>query len=254
MNFAIIIPARYASSRFPGKPLAMLGGRPVIGHVIEALRPLGLTTIVATDDARIYRAVRECGGVPVMTRADHRCGTDRVREAADTLIAPRPDIIINVQGDEPFIHPDQVRALMEIFQKYPDTDIATLVRPLPSDTSYETLSDPALVKAVLADDGGALYFSRFPIPYQRGVDPQHWAEHHTYLAHVGIYAYRREVLQRITELPPSPLETSESLEQLRWLQAGLHIRAAFTTRATIGIDTPADLAAAEIFLKQNRPE
>lgn len=252
MNFAIIVPARYASSRFPGKPLALLGGKPVIVHVVDALRPLGIPVIVATDDSHIFDAVTTSGAEAVMTRADHRCGTDRVNEAAAALPAD-VDVIINVQGDEPFIRPEQVRALMDVFRQYPDTEIATLVRPLPSSTNYAELADPALVKAVAGADGTALYFSRFPIPYQRGVAPEQWASRHTYLAHVGIYAYRRAVLGRITSIPPSPLEQAESLEQLRWLQAGLKVRTAPTQVQTIGIDTPSDLEAAERFLQEKRP-
>ena len=251
MKFAVIIPARWASSRFPGKPLAKLGGVEVINRVVARVRQAGLNSLVATDDERIFQCVTNAGGTAIMTRADHVCGTDRVREAAEALPADI-DVIINVQGDEPFIHPDQLQALMQVFENHPDTDIATLIRPLPSDTPYSTLSDPALVKAVITDDGRALYFSRFPIPYQRGIDPEQWAERHTYFAHIGIYAYRAEVLRRITDMPVSPLEKSESLEQLRWLQAGLTIRTAMSRHVGVGIDTPKDLAAAEALLaKQN---
>lgn len=249
MKFAAIIPARYASSRFPGKPLAKLGGKAVINRVVERVQSAGVPALVATDDERILQAVREAGGRAVMTRADHVCGTDRVREAADHLPAD-VDVIINVQGDEPFIHPEQLRALMDLFERYPDTDIATLVRPLPADTPWSRLSDPALVKAVTGDEGQALYFSRFPVPYQRGVPEAEWASRHRYLAHIGVYAYRAEALRRITQLPPSPLEKAESLEQLRWLQAGLRIRTAESEHVTIGIDTPADLADAEAFLER----
>lgn len=247
MNCTVIIPARYASSRFPGKPLAMLGGKPVIVRVVEQVEKAGFPAIVATDDERIAEAVRAAGGQVCMTRADHTCGTDRVREVVDKL-ALTSDVIINVQGDEPFIQPGQIQALAEIFERYPETDIATLVRPLPPDTPYAALSDPALVKAVVAEDGKALYFSRFPIPYQRGIEPEEWSSRHTYLGHVGIYAYRTEVLKRITSMPSGALEKCESLEQLRWLEAGLTIRTAPTLVSTIGIDTPADLAAAEAYL------
>lgn len=248
MKFAVIIPARYGSSRFPGKPLARLGGKEVINHVVDRVRQAGLPALVATDDERIRQAVVAAGGNAVMTRADHLCGTDRVREAADSLPADI-DVIVNVQGDEPFVHPDQLRALCSLFEKYPDTDIATLVRPLPSDTPYSRLADPVLVKAVVGEDSSALYFSRFPIPYQRNVPVEEWASRHRYLAHIGIYAYRADVLRRITSMPPSPLETSESLEQLRWLQAGLRIRTAESSHRTVGIDTPEDLVEAEAFLK-----
>lgn len=251
MKYSVIIPARYASSRFPGKPLAILGGKAVINRVVEQVEKTGLPALVATDDQRIMECVQSAGGRAVMTRADHRCGTDRVREAAATL-ASDVDVIINVQGDEPFICPEQLTALCRVFEKYPDTDIATLVRPLPADTTYAEISDPALVKAVVGDEGQALYFSRFPIPYQRGVEPEQWGTRHTYFAHIGVYAYRTEALRRITELPLAPLEQAESLEQLRWLSAGLRIRTAATAIHTIGIDTPADLAAAEAFLSREQ--
>lgn len=250
MKFAAIIPARYASSRFPGKPLALLGGKAVINRVVERVRAAGIPAIVATDDERILRTVRDAGGQAVMTRADHMCGTDRVREAADSL-SPDIDVIINVQGDEPFIHPDQLNALCALFERYPDTDIATLVRPLPPDTPYSRLADQALVKAVTGTDGQALYFSRFPVPFQRGVPEDEWAARHRYLAHIGIYAYRIDVLRRITGLPASSLEQAESLEQLRWLQAGMRIRTAESEHPTIGIDTPMDLAEAEVFLRHS---
>lgn len=248
MKFAAIIPARYNSSRFPGKPLAMLGGREVINRVNDRVREAGLPTIVATDDTRILQCVKAAGGEAVMTRPDHVCGTDRVCEAADSLPSDI-DVIINVQGDEPFIRPEQLRALMAVFEEHADTDIATLVRPLPPETTYDELADPALVKAVVANDGKALYFSRFPVPYIRGAEPRLWPSLHRYFAHIGVYAYRTEVLRRITELPVSPLEKAESLEQLRWLQAGLVIRTAQTTICGIGIDTPDDLAHAEALLK-----
>ncbi|MCM1319513.1 MAG: 3-deoxy-manno-octulosonate cytidylyltransferase [Muribaculaceae bacterium] len=248
MKFAVIIPARWASSRFPGKPLAKLGGVEVINRVVSRVRQAGLEGLVATDDERIMQCVRQAGGKAVMTRADHVCGTDRVHEAADSLPSD-VDVIINVQGDEPFIHPEQLKALMQIFEQYPDTDIATLIRPLASDTPYDKLADPSLVKAVIADDGRALYFSRFPLPYQRGVEPEYWASKHTYFVHIGIYAYRLEVLGQITQLPVSPLEKAESLEQLRWLQAGLTIRTAQTDICGVGIDTPTDLANAEALLR-----
>lgn len=247
MKATVIIPARYASSRFPGKPLALLGGTPLIVRVLEQVSKTGLQAFVATDDDRIFRCVAEAGGFPVMTRPDHACGTDRVREAAEKC-APDADIIVNLQGDEPFIRPDQVQALVDIFNRHPDTDIATLVRPLPPDTTGDILSDPALVKAVVGDDGEALYFSRFPVPYLRGLPVERWAASHTYFAHIGIYAYRMSALRAVTEMAPSSLEKAESLEQLRWLQAGMRIRTASTQWATIGIDTPQDLAAAELHI------
>lgn len=251
MKFAVVIPARWASSRFPGKPLAKLGGVEVINRVVEKVRLCGIEPVVATDDERILCCVRDAGGRAVMTRADHICGTDRVREASLSL-PDDVDVIINVQGDEPFIQPEQIHALQQIFRQYPDTDIATLVRPLAADTPIETLEDPSLVKAVIAEGGRALYFSRFPIPYQRGVDRALWPQRHTYFAHIGIYAYRKDVLTRITQMPASSLEQAESLEQLRWLQNGLTIRTAQTQLCGIGIDTPQDLQRAEEILKNDK--
>ena len=249
MKFTAIIPARYASTRFPGKPLALLGGREVINHVVDRVRSAGLQVIVATDDQRIFDCVERAGGNAVMTRSDHLCGTDRVREAAD-MLPPDVDVIINVQGDEPFIHPEQLRALMQVFERYPDTEIATLVRPIPRSTPYEELADPSLVKVVVDNEGKALYFSRFPIPYLRGVEPHLWSDRHQYLAHVGVYAYSKTTLHRITQMSADKLERAESLEQLRWLQAGIEIRTAYTSITGIGIDTPQDLAKAEAYLQK----
>lgn len=248
MKFLAIIPARYGSSRFPGKPLARLGDREVINHVWMRVEEAGVPAVVATDDERILRCVEQAGGRAVMTRADHRCGTDRLVEAVQTL-ATDADVIINVQGDEPFIHPDQIRALCDIFRSAPDTRIATLARPFPSDAPVERLIDPNLVKVVCSSHGEALYFSRSPIPFLRGVSQQEWPARHNYLTHIGIYAYTRETLLTLPTLPPSPLEQAESLEQLRWLQAGLRIRVAESSHPTIGIDTPEDLEAARKFLE-----
>lgn len=247
MKTVLIIPARYASSRFPGKPLALLGGKPVITRVLERASETGIDAYVATDDDRIYQCVEQAGGRAVMTDPNHACGTDRVREAME-ICAPDADLIVNIQGDEPFIRAEQITALVDMFSEYPDTDIATLVRPLPSDTPYAALADPSLVKVVTGDGGLALYFSRSPIPYFRSLPPEQWTSAHRYLAHIGIYAYRASVLRRITSMPPSRLECAESLEQLRWLQAGLRIRVAQTRWSTVGIDTPQDLEAAEACL------
>lgn len=227
--------------------MAMLGGKPVIARVLERVAQSGLDAVVATDDARILECVHAHGGQAVMTRSDHKCGTDRIREAMEA-VCPQTDVVINVQGDEPFIHPEQILSLLELFEKYPDTQIATLVRPLPSDTPYERLSDPALVKAIMGAENRAIYFSRFPVPYMRGVPEEQWASKHKYLAHIGIYAYRGDVLRQVTEMPASSLEQAESLEQLRWLQAGYTIRMAISEHETIGIDTPQDLARAEEYL------
>lgn len=246
MEFIGIIPARYASTRFPGKPLAMLGGKRVIERVYEQAAQALNTVVVATDDDRIIRAVHAFGGNAVLTRADHHSGTDRSNEAYHTF-GHTADVIINIQGDEPFIQPAQIRALMSCFDNN-CTDIATLIKPYDPETPYAVLADPNTVKCVTAPDGRALYFSRSVIPYLRGEEPDQWAGLRTYYKHIGIYAYRAEVLERITGLERTPLERTESLEQLRWLENGLTIRTAVTDIETIGIDTPADLAEAEKFL------
>jgi len=249
MKFLSVIPARYASTRFPGKPLAKLGDTEVVNHVWRRVEQAGIEAVVATDDERIARCVERAGGRAVMTRSDHRCGTDRIVEAVLTL-ATDADVIINVQGDEPFIHPSQIRSLMSIFEADPTTPIATLVRPFPADAPVARLLDPNLVKVVTSTDDHALYFSRAAIPHLRGVEPALWPSCHRYLTHMGVYAYRRDLLLTLPGLPPSPLEQAESLEQLRWLQAGLRIAVAETARPTVGIDTPADLEQARRLLRE----
>ena len=212
----------------------------MIQRVYERVSGVLDDVAVATDDNRIAAAVGAFGGRVVMTSAEHRSGTDRVREAAD-ILATDADVVINIQGDEPFIAPSQIEALKACF----DTDPAL---------GFDALFDPNLVKVVMGDKGNALYFSRSIIPYVRSTDWQHWLEKQTFYTHVGIYAYRREVLRAIASLPQSPLELAESLEQLRWLSAGYTIRMAVTNEPTIGIDTPADLEAAVEYLKQHPQE
>lgn len=240
MKFIAIIPARYASTRFPGKPLAMLGDKPVVQWVYERAAQVFDTVLVATDDTRILDAVHAFGGAAVMTSPDHRSGTDRVREAY-RLSGSDADVIVNIQGDEPFVDPEQLRALAGCFDD-PATDIATLVRPFRG--NYEELADPNKVKAVLTDGGFAMYFSRSVIPYVRGSEQAEWPALAPYYVHIGLYGYRSDVLERVASMPPSALERAESLEQLRWLQAGLRIRAAESDITTVGIDTPADLEEA----------
>lgn len=237
-----IIPARYQSSRFPGKPLARLGDMTMIERVTRQASKALNRVIVATDDERIYDEVRRFGGEVVMTSPDHRSGTDRVAEAYRKSGADA-DVIVNIQGDEPFVEPQQISQLTSLFDD-PTTDIATLVRPFDAARGFEALFDPNLVKVVTAGNGYALYFSRSVIPYVRGVEWKQWLDKSRYLTHVGMYAYRPAVLGEIVRLPQSPLEISESLEQLRWLQAGYRIATAETTFDNIGIDTPADLEAA----------
>lgn len=251
MKFAAIIPARYASTRFPGKPLAMLGGKPIIQRVYERVSSCVAETYVATDDERIYNTVEKFGGKAIMTRTDHKSGTDRCWEAVSKLGAERFDVIINVQGDEPFIHTQQIEALRDCFNA-PATQIATLVKPFGHDAPIEAVENPNSPKVVVSPDGRALYFSRSIIPYLRNRDKAEWMKHHTYYKHIGIYAYRTTVLKEITMLQPSPLELAESLEQLRWLENGYQIQVGITDIETIGIDTPEDLARAEEELNKEK--
>lgn len=247
MKFLAIIPARYASTRFPAKPLAMLGGKPVIQHVYERVSKV-LDAVVATDDERIYDAVRAFGGCVVMTSTEHRTGTDRCLEAYKNFGA-EADVVINVQGDEPFIAEEQIRGLMQCFDNE-GTDIATLIKPFPTDTKFEVMANPNTPKVIVNPQGQAVYFSRSVIPYLRGKEVDEWASLRTYYKHIGIYAYRIEVLKQVTQMAQTPLELAESLEQLRWLENGLTIQTAVTNIETIGIDTPEDLAEAERYLEQ----
>ena len=225
MKFLAIIPARYASTRFPAKPLALLGGKPVIQHVYERVSNV-LDAIVATDDERIFEAVTQFGGRVVMTSTEHRTGTDRCLEAYNNF-GIEADVVINVQGDEPFIAEDQIRALMQCFDN-PQTDIATLIKPFPSSASFDTIANPNTPKVITNPQGQAVYFSRSVIPYLRGKDKDDWTSLHTYYKHIGIYAYRVDILRRITQMSQTPLELAESLEQLRWLENGLTIQTAIT--------------------------
>lgn len=248
MKFIAIIPARYASTRFPAKPLAMLGGKPIIQRVYERVSSVIDNTVVATDDERIKSAVEAFGGRVVMTSTHHRSGTDRCFEAF-TIAGADSDVVINVQGDEPFIDPSQLRSLMACFDD-PTTDIATLVKPFTPEMGIEALRNPNSPKVVVGANHQALYFSRSVIPYLRGIDEAEWLNHHTFYKHIGLYAYRADVLRQISAMAPGRLEQAESLEQLRWLEAGLAIKVGETNIETIGIDTPEDLARAEAFLAQ----
>lgn len=251
-RFIVIIPARYGSSRFPGKPLAKIAGEEMIVRVCRRAAETGVDIAVATDDERIRECVEKAGFTAVMTSPDHKSGTDRVYEAFCKLGRPA-EVVINVQGDEPFIAPAQIEALMRCFDD-PETRLATLVREFDPALGFEALFDPNLVKVVTADNGDALYFSRSIIPYIRGEKWQEWLENHKFHTHVGIYAYRSDALGEITTLQRSRLEIAESLEQLRWLENGYKIRTALTGEPTIGIDSPADLEAAERWLASQRDE
>ena len=244
MKFIGIIPARYASTRFPGKPLAMLGGKPVIQHVYDKVAAALEEAFVATDDQRIYDAVIGFGGKAVMTRTDHKSGTDRIEEAIEK-IGGDWDVIVNVQGDEPFVAKSQLETICHCFDDA-STQIATLGKAF---TSMEAVENPNSPKIVVDNQGFAMYFSRSIIPFVRGKEQAEWLGHYPFLKHLGIYAYRKEVLREVTQLPQSSLELAESLEQLRWLQNGYKIKVGTTYVETVGIDTPQDLERAEEFLK-----
>ena len=244
MKFIGIIPARYASSRFPGKPLASLGGKIVIQRVYEQVAAILEHVCVATDDERILNSVTAFGGQAVMTSPHHKSGTDRIAEAVEK-IGGDYDVIINIQGDEPFIQSSQIKTLCRCFDDS-DTQIATLGKPFSTIDAVQNVNSP---KIVLDNKGYAMYFSRAVIPFIRGVDQTGWLAQYPFLKHIGIYAYRASVLTEITQLPQSSLELAESLEQLRWLQNGYKIKVGLTEVETIGIDTPADLQRAEDFLR-----
>lgn len=242
-----IIPARYASTRFPGKPLAILGDKPVIQWVYERVKQAIDTVCVATDDERIATVVESFGGEVVMTDPNHRSGTDRCREALNIMMNRHEtnyDIAVNVQGDEPFIQPSQITSLVDCFEQAPSTQIATLVRPFAADEPLEALLNPNSPKVARSQAGRALYFSREPIPHLRGVEKKDWLKSHTFYRHIGMYAFRSEVLEEVSQLPYGLTEEAESLEQLRWLEHGYTIWTAETDIATVGIDTPEDLEEA----------
>lgn len=243
MKFISIIPARYASSRFPGKPLALLGGKYVIQRVYETVEEVLGEAYVATDDERIYNAVVDFGGKAVMTRTDHKSGTDRIEEAVEK-IATDADVIVNVQGDEPFIRHSQIETVCRCFDDK-QTQIATIGKPF---DTMEAVENPNSPKIVVDNNGYAMYFSRSVIPFVRGINRFEWLGHYPFVKHLGLYAYRKDILKEITQLPQSSLEKAESLEQLRWLQNGYRIKVGITNFETIGIDTPEDLLRAEEFL------
>lgn len=242
-----LIPARYGSSRFPGKPLAKLGGKEVILHVCQRVAEAEILPIVATDDKRILECVERGGYQCVMTSDRHRSGTDRIREALDKIEISDTDVIINVQGDEPFIRARQLKALAEVFSDE-KVEIATLIKKFDNSCDISTLANPNLVKVVCKSNGDAMYFSRSVIPYVRGEEQKDWIGQTDFHTHMGVYAYRPDVLKAIAALPAGELEKAESLEQLRWLEAGYNIRTVITDGESVGIDTPDDLAKAEEYL------
>lgn len=236
MRTAIVIPARYASQRLPGKPLLRETGKYLIQHVYERAcqARTASSVVVATDDARIAAAVASFGGRVAMTRADHVSGTDRVAEVAVDLDA---EVIVNLQGDEPLIEPAALDLLPRLLDLDPEADVATLATPIRTLRQWQ---DPNCVKVVCSAAGRALYFSRSPIPFVRDGAPNLAAEPPRFLQHLGLYAYRRRFLLRLAALPPEPLEQLEKLEQLRVLALGRHIRVGLVREAAVGVDTPED--------------
>ena len=246
MRFVAIIPARYASTRFPGKPLADMAGKPMIQRVYEQVKKALDEVWVATDDVRIFETVESFGGKAVMTLNEHRSGTDRIQEAY-SKIGGRFDVIINVQGDEPFIQPEQIEALKICFDSK-DVELATLVKAFKKEDGFDTLFNPNSPKVVINKKNEAIYFSRSIVPYIRDTHHTEWLDKHTFYKHIGMYAYRSDVLAEITKLSQSSLEKAESLEQLRWIENGYRIRVGYTAVETIGIDTPEDMKKAIAFL------
>ncbi len=250
MRFIAIIPARYASTRFPGKPLAEMNGKSMIQRVYEQVKRSIQDVYVATDDDRILEAVECFGGKAIMTSTSHRSGTDRCNEAYNK-IGQTFDVVLNIQGDEPFIFPEQIDLLKACFTD--DTvEIATLVKPFDQKSELTALENPSTPKVVLSQKSEAIYFSRSIIPFLRDVDRKDWCTKHVFYKHIGIYGYRTDILNEITQLSPSILEQAESLEQLRWIENGYKIKVGITNHETIGIDTPHDLENAIKLLQLNK--
>ena len=240
MNFIGIIPARYASTRFPGKPLVDIGGKIMIQRVYEQAKKTLNVVYVATDDKRIEKAVKEFGGNVVMTSKKHKSGTDRIAEAVDLISQEtnkKYDVIINIQGDEPFIYPEQIESVKKCF-KLKRTQIATLAKPI---INSKDIFDQNKPKVILNKKNEAIYFSRSPIPFVRGVKQTDWIQKHKFYKHIGLYGYRYDILKQITKLKPSVLTKIESLEQLRWIENGYKIKVEETEYESLGIDTRKDL-------------
>ncbi|HOV71405.1 MAG TPA: 3-deoxy-manno-octulosonate cytidylyltransferase, partial [Dysgonamonadaceae bacterium] len=241
---------RYASTRFPGKPLADMAGKPMIQRVYEQVKKAVADVWVATDDYRIFDVVQSFGGDAIMTSPQHRSGTDRCFEAYEK-IGINADVVINIQGDEPFIQPEQIEVLKDCFDSS-DVQLATLVKPFRKEDGIDALFNPASPKVVINKNSEALYFSRSVIPYVRDIEESHWLDHHVFYKHIGIYGYRTDILREIVSLPRSMLEKAESLEQLRWIENGYRIRVGVTDIETIGIDTPQDMERALRFLDNQK--
>ncbi|MDU1892875.1 MAG: 3-deoxy-manno-octulosonate cytidylyltransferase [Dysgonomonas sp.] len=242
MKFIAIIPARYASTRFPGKPLVDMKGKAMIQRVYEQVKKAVAEVWVATDDSRIFAAVEAFGGKAIMTSPDHKSGTDRIQEAY-IKIGKDFDVIINVQGDEPFIQPEQIEILKDCFDSR-NVELATLVKPFKKEDGFDVLFNANSPKVVINKRNEAIYFSRSIIPYIRDTHHTEWLDKHIFYKHIGMYGYRADVLNEITKLPQSSLENAESLEQLRWIENGYRIRIGYTNMETVGIDTPEDMEKA----------
>jgi len=240
MDIIGIIPARYASTRFPGKPLIDIGGKTMIQRVIEQCKKSSILkkVIVATDDDRIFEHVKGLGHEVYMTSPDHKNGTERCHEALK-LDGGNYDFVINIQGDEPFIAPQQIELLGSVLDR--KTEIATLIKNI---EELEDLQNPNIIKALKADSSLALYFSRSPIPHMRNIPTEDWMKSHQHYKHIGIYAYRVDILAKLVTLSPTPLELAESLEQLRWIENGFRIKTAITPIESMGIDVPEDVEKA----------
>jgi 3-deoxy-manno-octulosonate cytidylyltransferase (CMP-KDO synthetase) len=239
MNIIGIVPARFGSTRFPGKPLADINGKSMIQRVYEQSTKAALLTkvVIATDDERIMNHVREFGGEAILTSPQHQSGTDRCAEVIEKIGAKDWDAVINIQGDEPYIHPEQIDLLCSTF-KNPETTISTLIKKI--DSSNE-LFNHNNVKVVLNKRNEAIYFSRAPIPYSRNFPEQDWLKYSTYYKHIGIYGYRTSTMLEISRLAKTNLEITESLEQLRWIENGYVIHAEITSLESVAIDTPEDI-------------
>ncbi|MCW3083413.1 MAG: 3-deoxy-manno-octulosonate cytidylyltransferase [Bacteroidetes bacterium] len=245
MKIIGIIPARYASTRFPGKPLTDIGGKSMIQRVYEQAKKSRKLTdvVVATDDARIGEHVRSFGGNVVMTSEAHQSGTDRCFEAIQKFDATA-DVVINIQGDEPFIHPEQINLVASCFNAG-EVQLATLVKKISTNEELLNVNTP---KVLLNKKMEAIYFSRQTIPHIRGKEQSEWLNHFTFYKHVGIYAYRTAVLAEITALKQSPLELAEALEQLRWIENGYKLKVEVTDLESVAVDTPDDLKKLDKFL------
>jgi 3-deoxy-manno-octulosonate cytidylyltransferase (CMP-KDO synthetase) len=245
MKILGVIPARYASTRFPGKPLVDITGKVMIQRVYEqCVKSTSLDeVIVATDDQRILDHIHDFGGKAVMTSPDHQSGTDRCAEVAANY--PEYDVVINIQGDEPYIEPVQISKVAACFTS-PETQIATLIKKVTDADDLLNINSPKVIINKLSE---AIYFSRTALPFLRGLDTKHWLEHFSYFKHIGIYGFRSEVLQQVTRLPVSSLEKAEGLEQLRWIENGYRIKVAETDLETQAVDTPEDLQKLPKYIK-----